>query len=416
MIVRHRLLGASGVLGILLGGSAAQAQTPIPECNDPQFPNPVLLTGSSAFEPLLRKMAVAIQAANQGKPASEQVTLMYATSASCDGANSARVPQPVITGGNYYLPDPDHKGEALTRTCAVDVSKGSAGYTPAIGVSDVSFTSCPGAPASVPADIGEWRGPVQSMLIIVPSQNVTMTAISAEQAAAIWGCGAASGIPPFTDPNTIMQRSSSSGTQILVSKAIGVPPASFLGLPNSSGGDLVTKMLGLDPYSTIGFLAADAFQSVTYAGKLNAVAFRAFNQDKAYYADSDKTKTDKRNVRNGHYVIQGPLHFYVPLTAGQPAPLTKKVLDWITGAVPLDATKPNGYVDLVALAGDVPDCAMKVQQLCGDGGYFSSYTPPVSCGCYFENAATGTSSPDCVPCVDSSTCSPGKTCQTGYCE
>jgi hypothetical protein len=254
------------------------------------------------------------------------------------------------------------------------------------------------------------------MLIVVPARNVTTTAISAEQAAAIWGCGAAGGVTPFIDETAIMQRSSSSGTQILVSKAIGVPPSAFKGVPNSSSGALVTSLLGVgNPQIAIGFLAADAFQSAANAGLMNAVAFRAFNQTKAYYADSDSTSIDKRNVRDGHYVIQGPLHFYAPVTAGQPAALTKKALDWISGAVPLDSTKPNGYIDVVANAGDVPQCAMKVQ-LSGDGGYFASYTPAVSCGCYFESVVTKTTPVACAPCVDSSTCGPGKTCQTGFCE
>jgi ABC-type phosphate transport system substrate-binding protein len=421
MMVRHGILGASGALGILLGASGAQAQAaPDPDCNDAQFPNPVYLTGSTAFQPMLAKMAVAIQTANQTKPASEQVTLIYFGSASCDGAAAAQS-QPSLTGsGQYYIPNPDpsHVGEALTKTCVFDdaAKGGNLGLKPAIGVSDVSLSSCPGAPATLPAGLGEWRGPVQSMLIVVPKENVTTTAISAEQGAAIWGCGTAGGVTPFVDETAIMQRSSSSGTQILVSKAIGVPPSAFKGVPNSSSGALVTSLLGVgNRQIAIGFLAADAFQSPANAGTMNAVAFRAFNQTKAYYADSDPTSIDKRNVRDGHYAIQGPLHFYAPVTAGQPAALTKKALDWISGAVPLDSTKPNGYIDVVANAGDVPQCAMKVQ-LSGDGGYFAPFTPPVSCGCYFESVVTKTTPAACAPCVDSSTCSPGKTCQTGFCE
>jgi hypothetical protein len=366
-------------------------------------------------------MAVAIGAANQAKPASEQVTLMYQVTASCDGAASAQS-QPVLTGSaDYFIPNPDpsHVGEALTKQCLVDdaAKGGSLGFKPSIGVSDVSLSSCPGAPATLPAGLGEWKGPVQSMLIVVPARNVTTTAISAEQGAAIWGCGAAGGVTPFIDENGIMQRSVSSGTQILISKAINVPPSAFKGQANSSGGALVTALIGYsNPQAAIGFLAADAFLSTANVGLMNAVAFRGFNQTKAYYADSDATSVDKRNVRDGHYVIQGPLHFYAPLTAGQPAALTKKALDWISGAVPLDPAKPNRYIDVVANAGDVPGCAMKVQQLCGDGGYFSSYTPPVSCGCYFESAVTRTTPATCQSCLDSSTCGAGKTCQTGFCE
>ena len=68
-------------------------------------------------------------------------------------------------------------------------------------------------------------------------------------------------------------------------------------------------------------------------------------------------------------------------------------------------------------AGTVPQCAMKVQ-IDKDGGNFSPYTPPVSCGCFFEMAVTkATTAPaGCVACTSDNQCSGGKRCQTGYCE
>jgi len=419
MTIKRGLLGLVGAAGMVSG--VAQAQTP--DCNDPTlFPNPVYLTGSSAFEPMLAKFSVAIQNANTGKAATEQLSIIYLTSASCDGISSA-LNLPAMTGtGHYYAPDPaaTATGGALTKNCQFDNAAlgGNLGIKPNIGVSDVPFNLCPGnETAKLPATLGNWNGPVQSMLMVVPKANATMTAISAEQAADIWGCGASGGIAPYIDETAIQQRSATSGTQILIGRAIGVSAGAFKGVANSGTGGLITNLLAVsDPMKAIGFVAADAYQSAANAGKMNALAFRAFNQTKAYYADSTATSIDKRNVRDGHYAIQSPLNFFAPLTAGQPAPLVKKTIDFISGAVVIDPAKPNGYVDIVANAGNVPTCAMKVQIAPDTTGYFSAYKPAVSCGCYFESVATLTSPVGCTPCLATTTCPTGTTCQTGFCE
>jgi hypothetical protein len=120
-------------------------------------------------------------------------------------------------------------------------------------------------------------------------------------------------------------------------------------------------------------------------------------------------------------MIQGPLHFFSPLTGGQPAPNAKPVLDWLTGAVPIDPTDTMNvkYVNTVATLGDVPQCAMKVK-IDKDGGQFSPYHPPVSCNCAFEAAKLIQSAPGtCTThCTSNADCNklPGTSCQTGYCE
>jgi hypothetical protein len=116
-------------------------------------------------------------------------------------------------------------------------------------------------------------------------------------------------------------------------------------------------------------------------------------------------------------MIQGPLHFFSKLdSTNQPAANAKLALDWLTGAAPIDAANPYSYVATVAMGGDVPQCAMKVK-LDKDGGKFSPYAPPVSCGCAFQKAknakvAAGT----CTACTSDSACTGGTKCQFGYCE
>ena len=383
------------------------AQSATVACNDPSvLPNPVYLAGSSAFEPTLAQLAVQIKA-------KQNISIIYNPISSCSGALDIADATQVLSGtGDYYVADATQASGVSIRTCTL-----AANTKPLIGVSDVAYESCT-AGAAMPATVGEWRGPVQAMLIIVPKANVTMTAMSMEQAAAIWGCGDKGNQTPFVDENAIQQRKNTSGTQIMVARAIGVPEGAFRGKSNSGGSDLVTSLLAVvDPQTAIGILAADAYAS--QRSKLNAVAFRGRGQTRAYYADSDANAVDKKNVRDGHYVIQGPLHFFTALTAGQPSAAAKPVLDWLTGAVPIDSTDTSNtnYISTVARLGDVPQCAMKVQ-LDKDGGNFSPFTPVVSCNCFFDKAVTQAATPPagCVACTTNANCTGGKTCQTGFCE
>jgi hypothetical protein len=256
------------------------------------------------------------------------------------------------------------------------------------------------------------------MLFVVPEANVTSTALSWQQAAAIYGCGATGGQSPFIDEGAIQQRSGTSGTQTMIGAAIDVPPSAFKGKTNSSSSALVSSLLGVTtPQAAIGILAADAYDPLR--ARLNSLAFKGKNQTKAYYADSDANSVDKKNVRDGHYMIQGPLHFFSTLTNGAPSTPAKQILDWITGAVPIDPSDTNNtdYITTVAGAGDVPQCAMKVKNS-SDGGKFSHFTPSVACNCFFDKVVNklSTAPAGCVACTSDSGCTGGKRCQTGYCE
>jgi hypothetical protein len=316
-----------------------------------------------------------------------------------------------LTGnGDYFAPDPTDATKPMTKNCVLDAAVTKAD----VGVADVAYAACYGT--AIPATLGEFLGPVQAMEFIVPEANTTVTAISAEQAAAIWGCGMGGSVAPFIDETGIMQRGATSGTQIMVSKYIGVSADMFKGVPNGTGGNLVTSLLAVtDPQKAIGYLAADSYD--TKRTTLNALAFRGAGQTKAYYADSTAAATDKKNVRDGHYMIQGPVHFTGTVgTTGAPTNANfKKVVDWIQGNVPIEAGKPYGYIDLEGGSGMVPLCAMHVTREV-DGGFLKPYKPAVSCNCYYENVVTKAIPAGCVACTDSSSCATGTTCQSGYCE
>ena len=409
-VKRCLAMSAASAALFLAGAGAAFAQTTTVSCDDATvLPNPVYMAGSSAFEPTLAQLAVQIKA-KQG------ISIIYSAIASCNGVSAISDGTPLTGTAHYYTAavavDGGASGGVTTSSCTLPT-----GTKALIGVADVAFESCTGNPRPT-TTIGESHGPVQSMLIVVPKANLTTTAMSMEQATAIWGCGTKGNQTPFTDENAIQQRDQTSGSQIMLARNIGVPEAAFKGKKNSGSGALLTSLQGVaDPQAAIGFVAADFY--ATKRSSLNAVAFRGRGQTKAYYPDSDANAVDKRNVRDGHYAVQGPVHLFTPLSAGQPTATAQQVLDWLTGAKaidPADVANTN-YVATVASLGNVPPCAMKVQ-LDKDGGNFSPYTPPTSCNCFFEkSAAKLVSDPaGCVACTTNAQCSGGKRCQTGYCE
>ena len=142
------------------------------------------------------------------------------------------------------------------------------------------------------------------------------------------------------------------------------------------------------------------------------------NQLKAYLPDTDLTSTDKINIREGRYTIQGALKLVavvdangVPISVG-----AKKIIDWLLDNPLSDPslTLPFDLNQIYAQHGVVPQCAMRVTKD-ADEPIFRHYRHPMPCHCSFEMLATGKTSPGCTPCTDSSTCR-AKVCSHGYCE
>lgn len=400
-------------IAVLAGTSAVAGAQTVAPCSD--LPNPVYLTGSTAFRPTAAQFALQATAL-------QNTTIVYVGQGSCLAPPAIRDSVPLVGNGLFYTPNTDPKMAPVANSCAIPDNTLAD-----IGVADVSYKSC--FNEDMPAAIKDFPGPVQAMELIVLAGN-PVKAITAEQARNIWGCGATGGISPFTDNQGIgiQQRDQNSGTQIMVSKYIGVAPSAFKGKMNSSGDLLVASMndpsLKLSmPDIAIGFLAADAYDSAR--STVSALAFRGFGQSKAYYADSDGSKFDKINVRDGHYMISGPVHLFAKLDAnGMPSAKAQKVIGWIQGTVPIDPANSRAHIDVEARAGMIPRCAMKVQRD-DDGGLLKPFKPAESCGCYFEHVRIGMDSIACGNggtagnggvCAYDSACKNGTTCQTGYCE
>ncbi|MGD0837066.1 MAG: hypothetical protein ABSB49_10540 [Polyangia bacterium] len=418
------LLGvASTVLGLRLALAQTACPATPPACSDTgSFPNPVYLAGSSAFETVLSQLALQIKA-------QQNVSIIYSPISSCSGISSiyndpalglpgGTAPTVLTATPDYYIPNTTNPGAAVTCQCVLPGNTFAS-----IGVSDVFFQSCQTSP--MPATVGEWLGPEQAMLIVVPKANLTTTAISAEQAGAVFGCGQNGNFPPFIDNNAIFVRSATSGTQVMIGRNIGsldasgvrhtVPETAFVGVSESSSTALFTALISYaNPQAAIGILANDIYS--THRSQLNELAFRGLGQKAAYYGDSDPTSTDLINVREGRYMIQGPVHLFAPLQNGAPIASTQLVLNWLSGAALINPSDPQFYVRTLATNGTVPQCAMKVR-ISGDGGTFAPYTPPESCNCAFSMAknlpiAAGT----CKPCTTDADCSGSLRCQTSFCE
>lgn len=398
--------GGAGGIGLGLGGAGGGTATP--SCADPTlFPKPIILTGSSAFEPTASYFAA--KAAALATP----YTVIYNATGSCSGLTAVQGHVALTATGDVYK-TVDANGKPVKTTCQIDATPMYAD----IGVSDVFYDSCMNSP--LPATVTDTQGPVQAMLPIVAAANASVQAISAEQAAAIWGCGAASKVGMFTDAtsaNGTQQRSATSGTQILMAKNIGVDAAAFMGHANSTGGALIASMTAgaaAEPMQVIGFVAADSYKgalATTPPAPIRALAFRGLMQTKAYYADSTASSFDRRNVRDGHYVVAGPEHLF---TLGAPSANAQQFLNWMNGVTMIDGNA-NTWIDLTAAAGTIPQCAMKVTHT-ADGGFMTPYTPPAPCGCYFESKATGVAAPaGCTACSTTVPCATG-TCSFGFCE
>ena len=408
---RSYLITGGAALLVCALASRAHAQS----CDDATLglTNPVYIAGSSAFVNTAGFFALELAAANS------PVSILYTNgTASCDGAlvmeTGNALTSGVATTATYFVPTTSSTNPLPfdKKSCNIP-----AGTHADLGVADIFWESCPNVLQPRPAGIKDIPGPVQAMLFIVPEGNTTTTTLSAEQAQIIWGCPNGGMQWGFT---SVHRRDQNSGTQGIVATAIGVSAAAILGISETGSGTMITNVAGVaDPLTGIGFVAADSYDGAR--SSVNALAFRAFRQQLAYYADSDATKHDRRNVRDGHYTVWGPEHFLVKVDGNGNITNQKAadLISWINGtvAVPGPRTSADEYIALEAKAGIIPQCAMKVKRS-SDGGPMSPLTQDDRCGCFFEsNTADGiTNTAECVACTSDGQCSGSKKCLHHYCE
>lgn len=387
LISSRRLAAAALFAATTVAASQADAAT----CAS--LPNPVYVTGSSAAKPLLVKLGTALS------KASPAVTLIYKGQGSCTGVD-AIVNGTAITGTANYWTD----GMSGDQTCDLDLT----GNTADIGISDVFAGSCPNV--TMPADVGDFFGPVQVMNFVVPKAS-SQVSFSAEAAYFVFGFGMAGQAAPWTDDNLIFRRNETSGTQQMIAKAINVPANKWKGVDAGGSGGLLSKVAtSATPEATIGILASDLADD--NLDKIKILAYQHYGQSCGYTPDSSPTTKDKKNVRDGHYPVWGPLHLLSKVDASK-KPTSKLAAD-VIGYLAGTQDPPAGLdiLDVEIAAHTIPACAMRVSRS-AEIGDLASYAPEKPCGCSFDFKTTGATT--CTACTTDDTC-PSKHCRYGYCE
>jgi hypothetical protein len=357
---------------------------------------PLYVAGSSAIGALVGEIGKVLA---QETPVT--TTVVYLGAGSCVGIDAILNGTPITGTAEYWDASGTQQACDLPAMQVADV-----------GVSDVFPQTCTPLPGGLPANIGEFHGPVQAMTFVAPHASM-QESISAQAAYCIYGLGNNSGVDPWTDTTIIFQRDQNSGTQRMISKALGMDPSTWMGTPTTSSGDMLMKVSGAMPTEgALGILVADVGE--TNRATLVTLAYQHFDQDCGYYPDKTAVDHEKQNVRDGHYAIWGPLHLLSKLnTQGYPLKAgARDVIGYITGT-----KAPPGGLDLIALEAMghvVPQCAMRVSRD-EEIGPLSSYAPQGACGCYYDAVTDGSSS--CAPCANSSECpADAPSCNYGYCE
>jgi ABC-type phosphate transport system substrate-binding protein len=408
-----------GRLGLCSGSAAEQPTVPPPDAGAPTTPpvdappglpacvpagkNVVVVSGSTALQPFLAVVAKVLA------ESSPPYVIAYQGTGSCNGvdhifnADPSRRVAKDAPGRNNLLFD----GELPPQPCAF-----GAGATVDVGISDVFSRSCNAA--YTPSDrIAEYLGPVQPMTFVVPSAS-TERAISAEMGRMVFGRGGRDpGASPFSDPSLYFVRNSSSGTQQMISRAIDVDARQWWGTDRGGSTRVRDQLLSVAPAkasSAVGILSTDFADAER--SRLRILAYRDRKQLCGYFPDSSLFTRDKRNVRDGHYAIWGPIHLYAHVTGGVPNAAAAALVTRFT--VPrLD----QSLLDTIIKSGLVPQCAMKVTRT-EEMGPLSTFSPEFQCGCYFEATVPGGTAPaGCQECSGPADCPSSKpACNLGYCE
>jgi hypothetical protein len=409
------------------------------------IPNPVYIAGSSASQPILQSLAIAL---------GNTVSIIYSKPTSCAGLADVTVPQGE-QGAFYYLSPTPGVGAV---TCTGTGFGGAANpIVVDIGVSDVYPASCIVPTITLSSSQKDFHGAIQPMEIVVPYAS-SENSISADAAYVVFGFDAAAmyTVMPWNDPTAIWTRGDTSGTQVMIADAIGLSAAKWLSNTGDAGaaqiqtssGNMATAVVAggvAKQNSTIGILSAGTADPLRGAAGTNdagattdglkPLAFQATNQDCGYYADSSLTTFDKINVRQGRYAIWGPLHFVAgvdgsgnAVAAGttNPVPSTNAGVAALVNAITHNgltaSTTPTlqTVVQAEATAHFVPDCAMQVSRTT-EVGAEASYQPTNACGCYFESLTGGgtTLSSYCRTCTTNADCADAGAyshCNFGYCE
>jgi ABC-type phosphate transport system substrate-binding protein len=400
------------------GGAFAQTDGGLPTCDQAAAGSTsIYVGGSTALQPFVKSIGPALAAQ------SPSYTLFYTGGGSCVGVNNVldatANPLATATVFSYYTAS----GATITENkCTLPTSQTQLD----VAISDVFVETC--TSAARPSGFGDFLGPAQSMVFVVPNGS-DQTAITAEEAYIALGFGGKDQLAPpweVDDPNNFFFiRNNKSGTQLILSGVIGVPAAKWKGFDSGGAGGVFTKLTaqtGTAAEKSIGIIGLDYLDQNDTDGtprrsKVKMLALAAKGQTYAYFPDSTHNSYDKKNLREGRYAGLGYAHLVTPVgTDGLPtADKAKYLVSLLTGGSPMPAPSFDVTKLVVQNAHLVPLCAMKVQRQ-AEGGPLMTYHPAQGCGCYFESLV-GTASSSCTSCAAGpSACGSGTSCRNGFCE
>jgi len=371
------------------------------------------------------------------------ISLAFALTPSC-ALTSTLFSGGLIPGGTnlLYVPstaeDPSWKPSDPERTC---IGAPVNGPPPNLGISALSPTSCQGL-GLPPSGIGLLNGPVQAYTFVVPTAEfASQKSISAAEAYYAFGDGAKNpvtynGAPEWNDPTQFFLRPATASSLVASALTAGLTPAQMTFSMGDGGPADGRHLLGTPAEVIADVKAATSAQAIgliensAYGANqgIGALAFAAFGQTYAFYPDSTTTTPDKQNVRDGHYANWSSTFYITQVdNNGVPANAAVKYVTDLVFGVP-GATPPSGYAEGgvpidgladVASVGFVPNCAMQVQRVAGEGQPLSPFAPAYPCTCYFLSKVQGAQLPaSCTTCKSLSDCNVDGAlgCLNGYCE
>jgi hypothetical protein len=393
------LRSALGALAIpiLLASGPARAKP----CTDPTIVNPIYGLGGSASKPFLAKLSAALAAL----PGPDTATIVFQAPGACLGIYGV-LDDTKITGTASYW---DATG--VEQTCDLPVGGQAIDFANMAN----SAALCAQAPSPLPAEVGDYEGPVNSVDLVVPLAS-SQVAISAAAGYFVFGFGASGQAAPWVNESLIFIRDQNSAVQQLLGKAIEVPAEKWThGVNALNQNGVISKVAAAsDPEAAIGIVSGEAADGAR--DKVRILSYQHYGQRCGYLPDSSSTSFDKRNLRDGHYYVWTPQHFFArkdPITGEIVSPGARRLIGYVTGDVALPAN-----FDLLKLeiqANTVPKCAMKVWRT-GDLGPLQSYTPAHACGCYFESLKGSAASCTACPNGPSDCSASAPACNHGYCE
>lgn len=378
-----------------MGGSGLASCSSLPE---PW----VIVTGSNAVEPTLEYLGAELSAADP------PVTVLYQRKSSCAGAKDLIQDLAVSGVAKHWT----RSGlEIVAEECLLPPAVKAD-----IATSDVFASTC-GLSGEF-ANVKDSQGPIQAMIFITPTGS-DERAISAEAARLVYGYGGSyEGLvaSPWTGLDQVFRRDAASGTQNMIGAFIGVPSSKFQGTEVTSTAamkEAIASTSSLIASRTIGLLDVVNGDGV---GSLRALAFQAEGQTCAFLPDSTDGARDKQNVRDGHYLMWGPIHV---MSRRMPTQAASDLVDYLvlSRAPGMDSQEATMslLIQKIAERSLVPQCAMRVQRL-EEAGPLLPFVPERSCSCYFDKVRTGQTS--CQVCTTSTDCASPEAprCNFGYCE